>query len=230
MKKSIFGFLHRRKKSSTIEQTMEQDTSKKTEQISNQPVAQDPIEAMAKNIGSAEVKMKTYDILVFDIDPDTGRQKQTPVTGVKATCPQELVALYANCDQKIRILREYGGEEPSANPLVQQVPQQRNTKIQQPKAQTNADDAEPKQQSTTTVNKQIEEIIHAQVPTKPHFFEVGGIKCKMENGHVFQEQWCRVDASKYRLISDVNNKEISMSGKHLETLKWVLIEESNGGN
>ena len=210
----ILDFFRRRKKKEE-RSTIETSDIEKKETNMNQPTQIDPIQALSQNIGTMDVKMKTYDILVFDIDPDTGAQKQTPVNGVKASSPQELVALYASCDQKIRILKEYGGEEPPPPP--QPRPTEQVKKVEEPK-------------NTTVVEDKIDEIIKKpskHVDRKPYFFEVGGIKCKMENGHVYQEQWCRVDSSKYRLISDVNNKEIAMTGKHLETLKWVLIEENN---
>ena len=52
--------------------------------------------------------------------------------------------------------------------------------------------------------------------------------CKLNNvedGKMFQEQWVRVDAAKYRLVADTTNKLVSMNGKHLEMLKWIQIED-----
>ena len=211
----FFSFLKRKNKDSTIENM---DVSK---EVNPQNMPQtDPIEAMSKNIGSMNVKMKTYDIIVFDVD-DAGRQKQTPVNGVKATSPQELVSLYASCDQKIRILKEYDTDPSPPLPKIPSPPPEVQRVLDSP--------SEKKNLSSRTIEEKIDDIVDKPAKHEaPHFFEVGGIKCKMENGRVYQEQWCKVDASKYRLISDANNKEISMNGKHLETLKWVLIEENNG--
>jgi hypothetical protein len=55
----------------------------------------------------------------------------------------------------------------------------------------------------------------------------------MENGKIYQKQWMKIlgtEVGNYRLISDSNNREISMNGKHLEVLKWVLIEDESDSN
>lgn len=223
---NIFNRLFKKKpKDSKITTNMEGEEEKTM--VQNQPV--DPIEAMSKNIGSMGIKLKTYDIIVFDVD-DRGRQTQTPVSGLKASSPQELIALYANCQQRIKILREYD-DNPQPQVQMQQADTQNTTSpiVESVDKDVNVDVKE-------RVNNKIDSIISSDPRKKPeqmkfddspHYFEVGGIKCKMENGRVYQEQWCKLDSSKYRLISDVNNKEISMNGKHLETLKWVLIEENH---
>ena len=58
----------------------------------------------------------TFDILVYEEDELADGSlglKQHPENGVQASSRQELVSLYAMSGQKIKILREYGGEKPS---------------------------------------------------------------------------------------------------------------------
>ena len=181
---SIFGLLKRKKK---IEDKQEQFIESKP-MINNRP---DPIMQMMAGIPETntteQVKMKTYDILVFEQD-NSGNTKQKKIDGVKAASPQALVGMYASADAKVRILREYD-ENPSQEAIV----------------------VETRKKSDP-----------------PKFFDIGGIKCKLEDGKMFQEQWVRVDSTKYRLIADASNKICPMSGKHLETLKWVQIENVDG--
>lgn len=155
------------------------------------------------NIGSSPIQMKTFDILVYELD-DNGNTTQKKVDGVKASNAQELMMLYGAEGAKIKILREYGDSQPS-NAL--------QPSSQQPQPLPPQQYAMPRQ---------------SQVPRQhepPKFFEIGGVKCKLEDGKMFQEQWVRVDAAKYRLVADTTNKLVSMNGKHLEMLKWIQIED-----
>lgn len=151
-----------------------------------------------KNIGSMNVPMKTFDILAIEMDAD-GRPKQKQISGVKATSAEELRQLYAVTGTRIQILKEYGG------PPEQQMPEHR---------------PQPQQYMPQIVQHQP---LRQKEP--PKFFEIGGVKCKLEDGKMFQEQWVRVDAAKYRLVADATNKLVSMNGKHLEMLKWIQIED-----
>ena len=68
----------------------------------------------------------------------------------------------------------------------------------------------------------------AKEVSEPRYFNVGGMECKMENGKLYQKHWVTVNETEmanYRLISDKNNRILPMTGKHLEVLKWVIVEE-----
>lgn len=167
------------------------------------------ISKLADKIGSTSVQMKTYDIEVYEIG-DNGTPTRKTVNGVKATSAQELIMLYGADGARIKILREYG-DNASQNPIVS--PQQNGLS--------------PTQQFQPQFSQQQ----FQQKPKEPpKFFEIGGVKCKLEDGKMFQEQWVRVDSTKYRLISDSTNKVVPMSNKHLETLKWVQIEDGETEN
>lgn len=163
------------------------------------------------------LQMKQFDILVIENDEDGVRQKQ--VSGVFASSAEELKMLYGAEGSKIKILREY----PSQNSISPPVSIESNVpsslvvqkQVSNPLSQTQSI------QPQTVVSQQ-------HIP--PKYFEIGGIKCKLENGKMYQEQWVKVDQSKYRLLSETNNKIVSLNGKRIETLKWVLIEdEQNNG-
>lgn len=158
----------------------------------------------------------TFDILVFEEDELADGSmgiKQHPENGVQAKSRKELIAVYAMAGQKIKILREYGG--PQSNETIQA-------------------SAKNIQSSTVEVAKvqqlqQQQQVQQAPVEqTKPKFFKVAGIDCKIENNKLYQKQWVKVDNNEqenYRIISDSSNKIVSLNGKHIEKLSWVLIED-----
>ena len=216
---SIFGLLKRKKK---IEDKQEQFIESKP-MINDRP---DPIMQMMAGIPETntteQVKMKTYDILVFEQD-NSGNMKQKKIDGVKAVSPQALVGMYASADAKIRILREY--DENPSQPSPKEKEQKQQPQAAEQQTVQNQEAKKEKQQEAIAVETR-------KKSDPPKFFDIGGIKCKLEDGKMFQEQWIRVDSTKYRLIADASNKICPMSGKHLETLKWVQIEntEENNGN
>ena len=67
------------------------------------------------------------------------------------------------------------------------------------------------------------------------FFKVGNVECKIENGIVYQKKWARAseeDMGKIRIVFDKNGKDVPMSGKHVEILKWEVAnsEEDKTGD
>ena len=38
------------------------------------------------------------------------------------------------------------------------------------------------------------------------------------------------DASNFRVVTDSTNKIVSLSGKHIEAKRWILIEDSSNGS
>ena len=189
----------------------------------NDPSKPDPIAQMIASIpntpdASSSATMKTYDIIVLVPDPD-GTKKQTMVSGVKAHSPKELAALYAADGAQIQILKEYGNNAPQQPQKPMQPPQFKLREFSDPAAALNKP-VEP------GLKQAFHEFMKTPAKEPPKFFEIGGVKCKLEDGKMYQEQWVKVDASKYRLIADATNKLVSMNGKHLETLKWVQIENT----
>ena len=212
---AFFGLL--KKKEKFYEEPITKDSNNIMD--IDDPSKPDPIAQMMANIpdNSSQENMRTYDIIVFEPNPD-GTKKQTAVNGVKAHSPRELAALYAADGAQIRILKEYGATQP--------LPQQQSPHPQSPGAP--ATSHIPPQSPQLNPPPVLNVPISHEVKQPPKFFEIGGVKCKLEDGKMYQEQWVKVDASKYRLIADATNKLVSMNGKHLETLKWVQIENTEG--
>lgn len=152
-----------------------------------------------------EKHMKNFDIEIIEFD-DNGKQITRVENGVSADSKDELIELYRNCGQKIRILKTYDDD----NNIVQPP---KNTKLPAINA--------PSKQPT---------YVKVQQPKEVKYFNICGTDCKLEDGKIYQKQWVKIlgnEISQYRLISDSNNKEISMNGKHLEMLKWILVQEEN---
>lgn len=159
----------------------------------------------------------TFDILVFEEDEladGSMGMKQHPENGVHAKSRKELIGLYAMAGQKIKILREYGaqqsGETIQASPANIQSSDVQVAKVQQNQQQA---PVAPKVESA-----------------KPKFFKVAGIECKLENNKLYQKQWMKVDSNEsenYRIVSDSTNKIVSLNGKHIEKLTWVLTQDQD---
>jgi hypothetical protein len=68
-------------------------------------------------------------------------------------------------------------------------------------------------------------------PSKPQdtvYFKIGDVECKVENGVVYQKRWAPAsenDMKKIRVVVDKTGKDISMTGKHIEILKWEVANE-----
>lgn len=174
-----------------------------------------------QNTGSVEVPMKTFDIVAFELDDD-GRRKPRIINGVKGFSAQDLIALYRAEETPIKILKEYPSavspEQQISLPAISPVPISSTTTIV------------PSQRIDIPCSPTVPNVIPYTLPEikkePPKFFEIGGVKCKLDNGKMYQEQWVRVDATKYRLIADNTNKICPMTGKHLEMLKWIQIENT----
>lgn len=62
------------------------------------------------------------------------------------------------------------------------------------------------------------------------YYKVGDVEIKEENGQLYQKQWLQLspaESSNFRIVSDSNNKIISMKGRHIEAKKWIKIENAN---
>lgn len=63
--------------------------------------------------------------------------------------------------------------------------------------------------------------------SEPVFFKVGDVYCKIDGGVVYQKRWCPAsesDMKKIRVVVDKTGKDLPMSGKHIELLKWQIAD------
>lgn len=190
-----------------LSKIFKRSTAKKNSSDSSKPDLQQP--------------MKRFDIIVEELD-DKGNKIQHPENGVYASSRRELIELYNDCQQTIHILREY--DDSPINLKDQTISDKKQPEQKAPNKKEVASRAEVVQPKT---------VVEEPKPAAPKYFQIAGIDCKLENGKIYQKQWVKLfgnEANQYRLISDSNNKEISMNGKHLEVLKWILVEDGNGND
>lgn len=181
--------------------------------------------------------MKCFDIEIAEFDEERGMQTRREM-GVFAPSRKILAQTYADCGARIKIIREYEKENDVTEGMPEQSPPSRPA-LPPPPVPSDPPTADPPEPTkviqplpTSHPCPPIHLPTKAETPVpvdpKPKFFSVAGIECKLENGKVYQKQWVKLlgqSASNYRLISDKNNREIPLVGKHLEVLKWVSVED-----
>lgn len=167
-----------------------------------------------------------FDILVFEEDEladGSLGMKQHPENGVQASSRKELVGLYAMSGQKIKILREYGGEKPTGpiNAAAQNVVSSQVNAAPVPQAQRSI----PKpQQPATQVAQPV------QQKAAPQYYKIGDVEIKIDNGISYQKQFVRLtdtEASNIRVVDDKTNKVVNLNNKHIEMKRWIRVETSN---
>ena len=171
-------------------------------------------------------KSMYFDILVFEEDEladGSLGMKQHPENGVQASSRKELIGLYAMAGQKIKILREYGGEKP-ASPI--------NAAVQNVVSSSVNAAPVPQAQRTIQQNQATQTIVQQQVQQKspPQYYKIGDVEIKIDNGVSYQKQFVRLtdtEASNIRVVDDKTNKVVNLNNKHIEMKRWIRVETSN---
>ena len=171
-------------------------------------------------------KSMYFDILVFEEDEladGSLGMKQHPENGVQASSRKELIGLYAMAGQKIKILREYGGEKP-AGPI--------NAAVQNVVSSSVNAAPVPQAQRTIQQNQATQTIVQQQVQQKspPQYYKIGDVEIKIDNGVSYQKQFVRLtdtEASNIRVVDDKTNKVVNLNNKHIEMKRWIKVETSN---
>lgn len=166
--------------------------------------------------------MKEFEIEVYDEDlQDNGRVVMKPRGRQTATAgsAKELVDIFTKCGQKIKILREI--TKPSSDNQIQpQIgrPTQINQMPQMPQIQKQFQQVRPQQQEISNSHP-------------PKYYKIGDIEIKNDNGRIYQRQWVRLtdtEAGTLRIINTKTNKIVSMTDKHIEMKRWILVEDHTG--
>ena len=184
---------------------------------------QQPIMAAPKQL------VRKFELEVFEEDLDTlsGWKKvryDKPLI-VEVTSPKELqdkLALYKDCGQMAKVVREI--DPPTKEQIVAQ--QQATLAVQQKMQAPIVQAASQQVAIQQPILQAAPQHIQAR---KPKYYKVGDIEIKDDNGKIYQKQWMKLtntEASNFRLVSDKNNAIASMNGKHLEMKKWVLVQNS----
>lgn len=167
-----------------------------------------------------------FDILVFEEDEladGSLGMKQHPENGVQASSRKELVGLYAMSGQKIKILREYGGEKPTGpiNAAAQNVVSSQVNAAPVPQAQRSTNQPLPQPQQVAQF---------AQQKEAPQYYKIGDVEIKIDNGVSYQKQFVRLtdtEAANIRVVDDKTNKVLNLNNKHIEMKRWIRVETSN---
>lgn len=171
-------------------------------------------------------KSMYFDILVFEEDEladGSLGMKQHPENGVQASSRKELVGLYAMAGQKIKILREYGGEKQAGpiNAAVQNVVSSHVNAAPVPQAQKTM-------QQKPVAQAAVQQPVQQKTP--PQYYKIGDVEIKIDNGVSYQKQFVRLtdtEASNIRVVDDKTNKVVNLNNKHIEMKRWIRVETSN---
>lgn len=193
---------------------------------------------------------RKFELAVFDIDertdvngidhPEMRRVHSDFPIIVKARSPAELNEIlnqYKMCGQVAKIIREI---DPPANVKVQA-----NVSSQtQDTAKEQVLDTSPSQassQASSQVSSQASSLEKEVVKNtasecvklvrpKPKIVTIGDTQIKYDGDKVYQKQWVKLnqnEAGQIRIVNDSNNKILNLNGKHIEILRWVMIEDQD---
>lgn len=166
-------------------------------------------------------KSMYFDIIVFEEDEladGSLGMKQHPENGVQASSRKELIGLYAMSGQKIKILREYGGEK-SSGPINASVQNVISSQV----------NAAPVQQPQP-VQKQAAPIQQPMQRQAPQYYKIGDVEIKIDNGVSYQKQFVRLtdtEAANIRVVDDKTNKVINLNNRHIEMKRWIKVETTD---
>lgn len=184
-----------------------------------------PLTASLIDERKKNVKLRKFEIQVFNEDlKDDGTVELKPEKFdrpivLEVATPDELkMALqqYRMCGQIAKIIREIDPPPPTQELMPQ--PQH------QPVGFSNIPQRTDTPQMAAPLNMQ---------KPKPKIVTIGDMQVKYDGDKVYQRQWVKLNASEaanFRVVNDSSNKIVSLTGKHIEAKRWVLVEETPDDN
>ena len=135
----------------------------------------------------------------------------------------EIKQQYALCDQRIQVIREIDpfDEAPKTVKSTQASTSTNVEPINQVKVANQA-------QQSSTIGQTV--LTSEVAKPKPKIITVGDTQIKYDGEKVYSRQWVKLnakEASCIRVVNDSNNKIFQLNGKHLEALRWVLVENDS---
>lgn len=176
---------------------------KKPTMKSEQPV----IPIISTPIIPASTPKFKFDIDVYEAD-DLDRAPES-FSGVISESAETLRALYATCNQRIKIR--------NTTPVQADLTQSQFIAGTPPPAVVQTQTSRQPFQSFPPAPK-----------VEPKYVTVSGIKMKIVGDVVYQKQWVRAsddEAAEFRVVSDKTNKLVNLIDKHVELEKWIKIED-----
>jgi len=184
---------------------------------------------MARPKRKHKLEIQIFDIDYEDADKNNGMPMKRPVrndldggkpTVIEVADKAEFMMIksqYELCGQTIEVIREidpFKDGEPEAPKPVMPATQPAAVQQMQPMPQQ------------MVVQQTVQQPIQKM---KPKIVTIGDISVKYDGDKVYQKQWVRLtsqEAKNFRVVSDSNNKIVSMNDKHLEAQRWVMIEDA----
>ena len=193
---------------------------------------------------------RKFELAVFDIDertdvngidhPEMRRVHSDFPIIVKARSPAELNEIlnqYKMCGQVAKIIREI---DPPANVKVQAnvSPQIQDTAKEQvlvtSPSQSSSQVSSQVSSQASSLEKEVVKNTASEcvklVRPKPKIVTIGDTQIKYDGAKVYQKQWVKLnqnEAGQIRIVNDSNNQILNLNGKHIEILRWVMIEDQD---
>lgn len=187
-------------------------------------------------IAASKPIVRKFELEVFEEDLDTAsgwkKVRYDKPLIVEVTSPKELqdkLALYKDCGQMAKVVREIDPPTKAQIAAAQQQAAQCMKQSQQQSEVQNLCNMSPAQFVRQGLPAQLQTAPQPVQTRKPKYYKVGDIEIKDDNGKIYQKQWMKLtdaEAANFRLVSDKNNAISNMNGKHLEMKKWVLVQNS----
>lgn len=177
-------------------------------------------------------QFKKFDVLTIAEGERTPKEQN----GLQASSEQELRSLLAMTGEKIlEIRRVYEGDvvrNSTTNPeylsAPDKIPPEALGVQHAPVNMQMTRDTQVQQDHSVQIQK-TQDVVRQIVPRRPEktkIYKIGDVEIKEQGGIIYQKQWVRISSSDYRLVNDSNNKILPMTGKHIEVLKWVVVDSS----
>lgn len=222
----------------TKEQIAEEITQKLSENAQGVAVAASmlnslPVKSSNTKLPTGPIEVRRFEITLYEEDEDaSGRLIQKIVNGgkpeyIEATSPSELqekLSLYKACGQTPKV-KEVGPTK-YLDPVTKQEisPIQAAQSVAQQITVDKPDIQQPIEKSQQICSQPL-----CNMEMKPiKYYKIGGIDIKDDNGKIYQKQWVRLSENEeknIRIINDKNNAIVNLTGKHIEMMKWTLVED-----
>lgn len=175
-----------------------------------------------------------------------GMPNSNPIITVNSPADlQEKMNMYKTMEQRFKIIREI---DPPSPETIRRLAAEQGIDIETGNTVSSAE-TKPAQTAAPVSATPVTPVTHVaptaqpRIPgttpvmpvakAKPKMVTIGDMQLKYDGDKVYQKQWIKLNAAEsrnFRIVSDSNNKLVQMTGKHIEALKWVLVEETEEGD
>lgn len=176
---------------------------------------------VAKEKPAGPTIIRRFEVTLYEEDEDerTGQMIRKVVNGgkpeiIEATSKADLdqkLQLYTMCGQK-PVVKEIGEPKIIENGKV----------ISKEEFKARMQNEDPSGYVTPSLKQEVKKM-------PPKIYKIGGIEIKNDNGKIYQKQWMQLsgtEAKNIRVVNDKTNGIVSLKGKHIEMMKWVLVENA----